>query len=115
MRIRGLIIITIACLWSCVPKQNLKISLSEEKLSEILFDLRTAEQVVLKYPEEIRDSVRLVFQKDIERIHSVPYNEIEINMIEVQKDAELMGRLNKNLKERIEKYKEELDLKAKSN
>jgi len=69
MKIIGIVFLGIICFLGC--KEDLKPTLSDDKMVDVLTDLHLAEAAMLTLNKRIKDSVYLVYYKQVFEIHDV--------------------------------------------
>ena len=69
MKFKLLVFIGMICFWGC--KEDLKPTLSDEKMVDVLTDLHLAEASMLTLNKKLKDSVYLVYYGQIFEIHQV--------------------------------------------
>jgi len=71
--------------YSCENNKK-ELTIKEDKLVKIFFDLYAAQSIINKSPEEIKDSLKVVYTGQIFKIHSISKSEFENNVDILQND-----------------------------
>jgi len=83
---------------------KVKLTIPEDKLIKVFFDLYAADNAIKESPKEKRDSLKEEYTKQIFQIHHINQNEFEKNLNQLQKNPERF----KKFYDKLDKYVEEL-------
>ena len=89
---------------SCEEKNKPEFTLNEEQLFQVFKDVKIAENALLKQGKSVRDSLRTVYRKQISQIHKIPFETIEVNLIELQKDILMQKLFYEQLRDTLGEY-----------
>lgn len=64
---------------SCMQKEK-NLTISEDKLIQIFFDIHAAENIISRSSKETKDSLSIIYMKQIFDIHKIDKNEFEKNL-----------------------------------
>ena len=103
-----MIAISMIVLSSCYPlEKEPDLGLTEEKIIKILVDLHVAQSAVKKFPVKQRDSVNVIYKKQIARVHNVNEQEIDSLVVTLEEYPNFYYDLNSKVLEELENLEEE--------
>lgn len=106
-------IILMVTLFSC-NEEKLSLSMDKEKLVDILADMHVAEEMIGKFREEDKDSVRNLIMNEITEIHQIDTSTIFSEIRLIQNNPELGLEVYGEVYTRLEKYSKTYDKSNKS-
>jgi len=81
-----------------------QLTIPEDKLIKVFFDLYAADQAVKEAPKEQRDSLKEVYTKQVFQIHHVSQQQFKQNLNQLQKNPERF----KKFYDKLDKYGDEM-------
>ncbi len=90
-------------IFSCSNKES-KLTIPEDKMLKVLFDLYVADNAIKEAPKDIRDSLKSLYTEQIFSIHKLSDEEFEQNLSNLQKYPQKF----KKFYDKLDKYAEDL-------
>jgi len=104
--LKSLILLLVgSCFFSC-SSEKMQLTIEQDKLVSILSDLHVAEEMLGKFRQVEKDSVRRIFLSDIADIHQVDTTVIFRNIEILQKDPKLALGVYNEVYEKLTEYAE---------
>ena len=104
MKFKYLIASTIIFILASCQNHKTEITIPEDKLIKIFFDLHAAENIISRASANEKDSLSILYREQIFKTYNVDKKEFEINLKALQSNPENF----KNFYEKVNKYGDQL-------
>lgn len=91
-----------SCIISC-KKENVQLSITEEKMVDLIVDVQTAEEMIARHRSYHQDSVRSLYIKQITDIHQLDSAVIFDNIKALNNNAELAFQVYSKVYDKLDK------------
>lgn len=101
--ITKIVLFTILALFSC-NNTDTKLTIPEDKLLKVFYDIYAADYVIKEAPKDTRDSLKEVYTNQIFKIHDISKSEFEANLSQLKNNPQRF----KKFYDKLDKYGEKL-------
>jgi len=100
--------IWVLCLFiACNKTEKPKLTLSEEKIVNLLVDLYIIKSTIATNHPDYQDSTRLIYFEQLSNIHGISISEIKLNLEELTKDPDSLMILQNRALDTFRIYQEQ--------